>query len=90
MINLIKVNEIGDDLIQEFKLSKEDQLYECQLDNIKIGYAIIRNEKNNKIFMVLAEKYQNNVKKFYFLNLGFLFQFQQMHHQEFCQFQEIL
>lgn len=60
MINLIKVNEIGDDLIQEFKLSKEDQLYECQLDNIKIGYAIIRNEKNNKIFMVLAEKYQNN------------------------------
>ena len=59
MINLIEINEIGDDLIQEFKLSKEDQLYECYLDNIKIGYAIIRSEKNNKIFIIIAEKYQN-------------------------------
>lgn len=59
MINLIEINEIGDDLIQEFKLSKEDQLYECYLDNIKIGYAIIRGERNNKIFIIIAEKYQN-------------------------------
>ncbi len=59
MINLIEINEIGDDLIQEFKLSKEDQLYECYLDNIKIGYAIIRSERNNKIFIIIAEKYQN-------------------------------
>lgn len=59
MINLIEINEIGDDLIQEVKLSKEDQLYECYLDNIKIGYAIIRSERNNKIFIIIAEKYQN-------------------------------
>ena len=59
MINLIEVNKITDDLIQEFKLSKEDQFYECHLNNTKIGYAIIRKNINDKLFLILAEKYQN-------------------------------
>lgn len=59
MIDLIEVNKITDDLIQEFKLLKEDQLYECHLNNAKIGYAIIRKKTNDKLFLIIAEKYQN-------------------------------
>ena len=59
MIDLIEVNKITDDLIQEFKLLKEDQLYECHLNNTKIGYAIIRKKTNDKLFLILAKKYQN-------------------------------
>ncbi len=59
MIDLIKVNEITDDLIQKFKLVKEDQLYECYLNDIKIGYAIIRQKVNDRLFLAIAKKYQN-------------------------------
>lgn len=59
MIELIQVNKITDDLIQEFKLVKEDWLYECHFNNIKIGYAVIRKKTNDKIFLVLAKQYQN-------------------------------
>ena len=59
MIELIEANKISDDLIQEFKLVKEDILYECYLDNKKIGYAIIQNKRNDRIFIVVAKKYQN-------------------------------
>lgn len=59
MIDLIEVKEITDDLIQEFKLVKEDLLYKCYLDKEKIGYAIIRNNINDKIFLIVAKKYQN-------------------------------
>ena len=33
MLDLVRVNKITDDLIQEFKLVKEDQLYECYLND---------------------------------------------------------
>lgn len=59
MINLIEVNKITFDLIQEFQLLKEDKLYECKLNNVKIGYAIIRRDVNNKLFLIISEKYQN-------------------------------
>lgn len=59
MIDLIGVNKITDDLIQKFKLSKKDQLYECHLNNTKIGYAIIRKNTNDKLFLILVEKYRN-------------------------------
>ena len=59
MIDLNKANEITDDLIEEFKLSKNDQFYECNLNNTKIGYAIIREEENDRLFLVIAKKYQN-------------------------------
>ncbi len=59
MIELIEINNITDALIQEFNLVKEDQLFGCYLDNIQIGYAIIRKKINNRLFMVIAKKYQN-------------------------------
>lgn len=59
MIDLIEVNKISDDLIQEFKLFKEDELYECHLNNKKIGYAIIRKKINDRIFLIVAKQYQN-------------------------------
>ena len=59
MIKLIEVNEITDDLIQEFELVKEDLLYKCYLDETKIGYAIIRNKINDRIFLFVTKKYQN-------------------------------
>ena len=59
MINLIEAKAITDDLIQEFNLVKDDLLYECYLDNVKIGYAIIRNKINDKIFLIIAKKYHN-------------------------------
>jgi len=46
MIELAEVKQISDDLIQEFNLVKEDLIYECHLDNKKIGYAIIREKLN--------------------------------------------
>lgn len=59
MIDLIEINNITDALIQEFNLVKEDQLFGCYLNNIQIGYAIIRKKTNNKLFLVIAKKYQN-------------------------------
>lgn len=59
MINLVGVGKISDELIQEFNLARGDLLYECHSDNEKIGYAVIREKTNNKIFLVIAEKYQN-------------------------------
>ena len=59
MIDLIEINRITDDLIKEFKLLKEDQLFECYLHNKKIGYAIIRKKTTDRLFLILAEKYQN-------------------------------
>ena len=59
MIDLIEVSQINDVLIQEFSLVRGDLLYECLLDKEKIGYAVIREKTNNKIFLVIAEKYQN-------------------------------
>lgn len=58
MIDLIQISNITDDLIQEFKLKKEDLLYVCHLENKKIGYAIIRAEINNRIFLIIAKEYQ--------------------------------
>lgn len=69
MISLIKVNKITDDLIQKFKLLKDDQFYECHLKNENIGYAIIRKNANNKLFLILAEKYQNKGYGSYIFNL---------------------
>lgn len=59
MIDLIQVREITDDLIQEFNLVREDQLYECYIDDIKIGYAIIRNNADDRVFLTVAKEYQN-------------------------------
>ena len=59
MIELIRIQKITDDLIQEFQLVKEDQIYECHLDNKKIGYAIIRKKITDRLFLVVAKKYQN-------------------------------
>lgn len=59
MIDLIQLEKITDDLIQQFKLVKDDQLYVCYLDKTKIGYAIIRNKVEDKIFLVVAKEYQN-------------------------------
>lgn len=59
MIDIIQLENITDDLIQLFKLVKDDQLYECYLDKTKIGYAIIRNRVNDKIFLTVAKEYQN-------------------------------
>lgn len=59
MISLNKVEKITDDLIQKFELSKGDQLYECYLSNIKIGYAIIRKKVRDELFIIIAQKYQN-------------------------------
>ncbi len=59
MINLLLLNNITDDLIQEFSLVKGDQIYKCYLDNKVIGYAIIRENKNNRIFIVVSKNYQN-------------------------------
>lgn len=59
MIDLIEINNITDALIQEFNLVKEDKLFGCYLNNIQIGYAIIRKKTNNKLFLVIAKKYQN-------------------------------
>lgn len=59
MIDLIQVSKITDDLIQEFKLIKNDQLYECYLKNKKIGCAVIRNQINDRIFLTIANIYQN-------------------------------
>ena len=59
MIELREVEKITDDLIQEFRLVKEDKIYECYLDDKKIGYGIIRKEPTNRIFLVIAKKYQN-------------------------------
>lgn len=60
MINLKEVNKITDDLIEEFRLTKNDRLYECYLDNAKIGYAIIRDRVNDQLYIFVADKYQNN------------------------------
>lgn len=59
MIELREVKKITDDLIQEFQLVKEDKIYECHLDDKKIGYAIIRKKITDRIFLVIAKKYQN-------------------------------
>ena len=59
MIELIKSSVIGDDLIQEYNLLKEDQLFECHLNNQKIGYAIIRKNETDRIYLIIAKKYQN-------------------------------
>ena len=59
MINLIETPKISDDLIQEFELSKADLLYECHLDNAKIGYAVIREKLDDRIFLIVAKNYQN-------------------------------
>ena len=60
MISLNEVIKITDDLIQKFELSKDDQLYECYLNDTKIGYAIIRKKVRNELFTIIAQKYQNN------------------------------
>ena len=59
MIQLSELQKIDDSFIQEFHLSKEDRLYECYLEHQKIGYAIIRQKGNDRIFLIVAEKYQN-------------------------------
>lgn len=59
MINLVEVDNITDDLIHEYNLVRGDVLYECCLDYVKIGYAVIRKKENDRIFLILAEKYQN-------------------------------
>lgn len=59
MIDLIRIKKITDDLIQEFRLTKEDELYECCIEGKKIGYAIIRNKINDRIFLIISTEYQN-------------------------------
>lgn len=58
MISIIEEKNIGDDLIQQLNLVKEDVLYHCYLDNIKIGCAVIRNNKYDRIYLLLGEEYQ--------------------------------
>lgn len=59
MLDIIKINDIDDSKIQEFNLNKNDILHKCMLDNTTIGYCIIREDKNDKIFIVVSDKYQN-------------------------------
>ena len=59
MIELVEVKNMTDDKIEEYNLVKEDIMYECLLDNKKIGYAIIRNDEKNKLFLVIDRDYQN-------------------------------
>ena len=58
MVDIVLVNNITDDLIQMFNLNREDELYEFCLDNKVIGHGIIRKNSNNKIYVVIAKKYQ--------------------------------
>lgn len=59
MIQLVEVKKLDDAIIQEFKLVRNDNLFECCLDDKKIGYAVIRQKVDDRIFLIIAEDYQN-------------------------------
>ena len=59
MIKLIKLDKVSDNLIKELSLDKIIQIYECHLDSTKIGYAIIRDKKTERLYLIIDEEYQN-------------------------------
>lgn len=59
MTELIQKEIISDDIIQQFNLNKNDQLYECFLDQKKIGYGIIRKNATDNIYLGIMKSYQN-------------------------------
>jgi hypothetical protein len=58
-LHLYNINEIDSNYRQKYSLTIEDKFYECILNEEKIGYAIIKNNPNDMIYIEIESNYQN-------------------------------
>ena len=59
-LNLYNITEIDSNYIQKHSLTNEDKFYECVVEDNKIGYAIIKNNQSDMIYIEIYQEYQNN------------------------------
>lgn len=57
---LTEVTSVSDELASELKLDKDDKLYGCYIDDKIIGYAIIRNDLEERVYLEIIDEYQGN------------------------------
>ena len=58
-LHLYNIDEIDSNYIQKHSLTIEDKFYECILEENKIGYAIIKNNSHDMIYIEIESNYQN-------------------------------
>lgn len=55
---LTEVSKVSDELVNKLKLTNGDKLYGCYVDDNIIGYAIIRNNLEERVYLEILDKYQ--------------------------------
>ena len=58
-LHLNNFDEIDSDYIQKYLLTIDDKFYECIVEENKVGYAIIKNNPFDMIYIEIYPEYQN-------------------------------
>ena len=58
-LHLYNINEIDSNYIQKHSLTVEGKFYECIVEENKVGYAIIKNNSEDMIYVEIYQEHQN-------------------------------
>lgn len=59
-LHLNSFDQIDSNYIQKYSLTNDDKFYECIVEENKVGYAIIKNNSVDMIYIEIYPEYQND------------------------------
>ena len=58
-MTLVEVTNITEDIAKGLNINNGDRLFGCYLDNKIVGYAVIRNNLEERVYLVILDEFQN-------------------------------